>query len=98
MKVVYSPRSIRDLERIAARHRKVADIKTARAIADRIEFVINRLVRHPKSAPGVADRSGVRVVLVLRYPYKIFYRLREDAVEILHVRHTARRSWKSKGQ
>jgi plasmid stabilization system protein ParE len=32
-------------------------------------------------------------VLVLRYPYKIFYRLRGDAVEILHIRHTARRPW-----
>jgi plasmid stabilization system protein ParE len=29
----------------------------------------------------------------LRYPYKIFYRLRDDAVEILHIRHTARRAW-----
>jgi plasmid stabilization system protein ParE len=35
----------------------------------------------------------VRVVSVSRYPYKIFCRLRGDAVEILHIRHTARRPW-----
>ena len=94
MRVVYSPRSLRDLERIAARYRKVADLKIAKAVADRIEYVINRIGRRPQSAPGVAGRTSVRVVLVLRYPYKIFYRMRMDVVEILHVRHTARRSWK----
>jgi plasmid stabilization system protein ParE len=29
-------------------------------------------------------------VFVVRYPYKIFYRVRE-IVEILHIRHTSRR-------
>jgi hypothetical protein len=32
-------------------------------------------------------------MLVSRYPYKIFYRIRENLVEILHVRHTSRRPW-----
>jgi toxin ParE1/3/4 len=41
----------------------------------------------------VVGRAEVRAVLVLRYPYKIFYRLRGDAAEILHIRHTARQPW-----
>ena len=93
MKVIYSPRATRDLETIAIYYRSITDPTTATAIAERIEYVINRLGRLPHSAPRVVDRSGVRAALVLRYPYKIFYRVRGDAVEILHIRHTSRRPW-----
>jgi len=93
MKLVYSPRAIRDLEHIAAYYRSVADPNIAAAISERIEHVINRIAHRPHSAPRVAGRRDVRAVLVLRYPYKIFYRVGDDAVEILHIRHTARRTW-----
>jgi toxin ParE1/3/4 len=93
MRVTYSPRAIRDIEKIAAYYRKVADPTTAAAIGKRIEYVINRLGRLPYSAPRVTDRTNVRAALVLRYPYKIFYRIRGDAVEILRIRHTSRRPW-----
>jgi plasmid stabilization system protein ParE len=36
------------------------------------------------------DDAEVRVLFIVRYPYKIFYRVRET-VEILHIRHTSRR-------
>ena len=93
MRVVYSPRAIRDLEHIAAYYRAVADPKIAAAISERIERVIDRIGRQPQTALRVVDRPDVRAVLVLRYPYKIFYRVRDGAVEILHIRHTARRPW-----
>ena len=35
----------------------------------------------------------VLVKFVARYPYKIFYRVRGDAIEIAHIRHTSRRPW-----
>jgi toxin ParE1/3/4 len=44
-------------------------------------------------AHRAAGREGVRVVSLGHYPYKIFYRVTLDAVEILHIRHAARRSW-----
>jgi toxin ParE1/3/4 len=93
MNVVYSPRAARDLEAIAAYHRAFASPRIAAAIGARIEHVISRVAEHPNSAPRVLERRGVRVALVLRYPYKIFYRIRGDAIEILHIRHTARRPW-----
>ncbi len=40
-----------------------------------------------------AHRPGVRVVPLGRYPYKIFYRVSGDAVEILHIHHAAREPW-----
>jgi toxin ParE1/3/4 len=93
MKVVYSPRATRDIHQIAAYYRSVADPRIARAIGVRIERVITRLARNPLSAPAVTERPEVRMALVLRYPYKIFYRISRDAIEILHIRHTARRPW-----
>lgn len=47
MKVIYSPKAIRDLEHIAAYYRSVADQGIAAAISDRIEQVINRIGRRP---------------------------------------------------
>ena len=64
------------------------------AVAERIEHVIGLVAQRPEIAPRLIGRSNVRVALVQRYPYKIFYRLRDgDTVEILHIRHTARRPW-----
>jgi toxin ParE1/3/4 len=31
--------------------------------------------------------------IVADYPYKIFYRLGDDAVDIVHIRHASRRPW-----
>jgi plasmid stabilization system protein ParE len=93
MNVIYSPRALRDLDAIADYYRRVADPKIAEAIGARIEYVIKRVVEYPDSAPAVVGRRGVRAALVLRFPYKIFYRVRGYAVEILHIRHTSRRPW-----
>jgi plasmid stabilization system protein ParE len=93
MNVVYSLRAVRDLEAIAVCYRAEASPRIAAEIGSRIEHVINRLAEHPESALRVVGRRGVRAALVLRYPYKIFYRLRGDSLEVLHIRHTARRPW-----
>ena len=93
MKVVYSPRAVRDLEAIAAYYHTVGEPRIAVAVAERIEYVVNRLGRLPRSAPRVVGRANVRVALVLRFPYKIYYRVRTDDIEILHIRHTARHPW-----
>jgi plasmid stabilization system protein ParE len=50
------------------------------------------LERWPQSARRSAYRADVRVVVVTRYPYKVFYRV-TDRVEILHIHHAARQSW-----
>jgi plasmid stabilization system protein ParE len=53
MSVIYAPRAIRDLDKIAAYHRRVAGPKIAEAIGERVEAVIDRVARHPSSAPRV---------------------------------------------
>jgi antitoxin HigA-1 len=60
------------------------------ALEKRLRQVITRL---PRSARAVQGRPGVRVVPLLRYPYKIFYRITDKGIEILHIHHTARDFW-----
>lgn len=92
MKVVYTPAALRDLA-------EIADWLTlhyptiAPAIESRIRAAVERIGRWPESAQRSNKRPGVRVAAVGRYPYKIFYRITPDTVEILHVHHAARRPW-----
>jgi plasmid stabilization system protein ParE len=48
--------------------------------------------RYPGSTQETSDPQ-IRVKIVGRYGYKIFYGLAADAIEILPVRHGARRPW-----
>jgi len=57
----------------------------------RVRAVVARIVKWPESARLVYDRPGVRVVPLIRYPFRIYYRVARDRIEILHVHHTSRR-------
>jgi toxin ParE1/3/4 len=91
MKLVYSRRALTDLAEISTYYTASASPAIAASIGRRLEEVIARISRAPESAPKVSQRSRVRVVTVVRYPFRIFYRVRQDTVDILHIRHTSRR-------
>jgi len=57
------------------------------------EIVVGHLARWPESMRASAHRPDVRVAPLGHYPYKIFYRVRADTVEILHIHHAAREPW-----
>ena len=89
MNVVWTTEALRDLNDIAeylARHYP----QVAPATEARIRAVVARIGRWPRSARQSAGRPGVRVIPLGPYPYKIFYRVEQDSVEILHIRHAAR--------
>jgi plasmid stabilization system protein ParE len=54
-----------------------------------VRNAVAQLGDHPLSGYRTDDPE-VRVLFIVRYPYKILYRVRET-VEILHIRHTSRR-------
>jgi plasmid stabilization system protein ParE len=91
MKLVYSRRALADLNEIASYYAASASPSIAEAIERRLGDVIDRICRTPEAAPRVSQRSHVRVVAVVRYPFRIFYRVRNDTIDILHIRHTSRR-------
>jgi plasmid stabilization system protein ParE len=63
------------------------------AVEQRLKIVVGHLARWPESMRASAHRPDVRVAPLGRYPYKIFYRVRADTVEILHIHHAAREPW-----
>lgn len=89
MKVIFTESAIDDLRGIGewtAAHYPAIAVQ----IEQRIRHAVARIGRWPESGPRSAKREDVRVVPVGRYPYRIFYRVTADAVEILHVYHAAR--------
>jgi toxin ParE1/3/4 len=91
MRVDYSKRAIADLRNIAAYYARSGNPAVAERIAERIQEVVARIAASPLSGRPVAQRPGVRVVPLLRYSYKIFYRVIGDTIQIVHIRHTSRR-------
>jgi plasmid stabilization system protein ParE len=88
MRARYTPRAFSDRERIIEYLRQRSPVG-ARNVAASIRNAVALLREHPLSGYRTNDPE-VRVVFLVRYPYKIFYRVR-DIVEILHIRHTSRR-------
>ncbi|MGJ4939594.1 type II toxin-antitoxin system RelE/ParE family toxin [Bradyrhizobium sp. HKCCYLS1011] len=96
MKVVYTDEALNDLAAIAdclmLHYPTVAP-----AVERRIRRVVAHISRWPASARRVSGRSDVRVMPLGRYPYKIFYRVADDTIEILHIHHAARQPWDPSG-
>lgn len=66
--------------------------RAAHAVQMRIKLSIERLEDFP-FAGRITDRPGVRVLTVVRYPYRIFYRTYgAGEVLILRILHAARDS------
>ncbi len=64
----------------------------AQSVAGSLRETISVIAEHPHSGRRTT-RPTVFVKIVPRYPYKIFYRVRGGEVEIVHIRHAARRPW-----
>lgn len=89
MKVVWTQAALADLDDILAYTAEnypslVGPIET------RIRAVVARIGRWPESARIVEQQPDVRVVPLLRYPYRVFYRIHESQIAILHIHHAAR--------
>jgi plasmid stabilization system protein ParE len=52
------------------------------------------IAEHPEASERTDD-PAVRVKIVRRYRYKIFYSIGGDVIEIVHVRHASRRRWRA---
>jgi toxin ParE1/3/4 len=92
MKVEYSKRAIDDLRK-AAEDSRMFGLAAASLVESRFREIIAHIAEHPEAAAPVIERPGMRVIPLIRYPYKIFYRVFEDRIRILHIRHASRRPW-----
>jgi len=89
MRVRYTPRARDDLD-IIYRYLDDHSPAGARAVKAAIEWRIGLLADMPFIAP-VTDEPGVYELPIIRYPYKVYYRVANDEVRVVHIRHAARR-------
>ena len=94
MKAEFTNRAVADLRKISAQSSKEFGDRVAAALELRIRAAVEQIANAPESAPRVEQRPGMRVLPLVRYPFKVFYRIVDsDTIRILHIRHTARRPW-----
>ena len=72
MKVEYSNRALADLRKLSAGSQATFGHRVAAALETRIRAIVEQIRQAPESAPRVEQRPGVRIVPLIRYPYKIF--------------------------
>jgi plasmid stabilization system protein ParE len=92
MKVEYSKRATSDLRKVSEESRAFGEMVAA-AVEERIREIIAHIAEHPEAAARVMERPGMHVIPLIRYPYKIFYRVFEDKIRLLHIRHASRQQW-----
>ncbi len=63
---------------------------------EQVQVSLNCAIANPYAFQSVRRRPDVRRVLTNRFPYRIFFILRPDAVVVFRVLHSARddREWK----
>jgi plasmid stabilization system protein ParE len=93
MRVRITRTARRDLRNIRAFYLESSP-RTADRVRREILAAINLLAARPGiGLPHGQDSPALRSKLVLNYPFRIHYRVGDNAIEILHIRHTARRDW-----
>ncbi len=89
MKVVYTVEALHDLDEILT-FLAVNYPTILTAFEMRLAAVLRRVGSWPLSAEEVEQRPGIHVAPLIRYPYKVFYQVANETVEILHIHHAAR--------
>jgi toxin ParE1/3/4 len=92
VKVVYTEPALSDLNEITV-YLKQHYPGLGRTVERRLKVVVAHIARWPESMRHSKERPDVRVAPLGRFPYKIFYRVRDETLEILHIHHTAREPW-----
>lgn len=91
MRVRYTPRAFADREAIFE-HLNQRDPGAARKVKAFINKKIGDLSYSPRRA-RIVPGLGVHALWLGRYPYIVYYRVQNDQVLIIHIRHGARKPW-----
>jgi toxin ParE1/3/4 len=93
MKIRYSPQArddLRDIFFYLNDRSPTGAENVMRAIHAGIQF----LAENPMASQETS-LAEIRVKILRRYNFKIFYRIEGDTVELIHIRHAARRPFAS---
>jgi toxin ParE1/3/4 len=84
MKVVFTSAARADLEEILA-YTAANYPSVAVQLEERIRSARERISRWPEAGRQLEERPDIRVVPLIRFPFRIFYRLAAERVDILHI-------------
>jgi toxin ParE1/3/4 len=93
MRIRFTQQALDDLGSISAYYRAISPT-VANSVVSEIERRIGLLSKHPLIAPET-DEAGIRELTVIRYPYKVYYRIDDHRIVIMHIRDARRRLWRS---
>jgi toxin ParE1/3/4 len=93
MRIRYTHRAQHDLDAIYT-YLDQHSPTVARAVKDLIVRRIAGLADFPFMAPQTGEK-GVFELTIVRYPYKIYYEVDGNEVQILHIRDSRRLPWMS---
>jgi plasmid stabilization system protein ParE len=92
MRIQYRARTLGDIDEIRGYLEERSAIGAANVV--RAIYASVQLIAERPYASRQSDDPEIRVKVLPRYSYKIFYTIIDEAtVEIIHVRHTSRRPW-----
>lgn len=91
MKVVFTEDGQRDLDEIL-QYISANFPGVYAPFEKRLQTIVRRIGEWPESAQKVDRRPDVCSIPFIRYPYRLFYRVSQNRVEILHIHHSARNS------
>ena len=90
MKVILTPRALRDLEAI---HKYISKDSVARAneMVARILRRSTQLSEFPESGRRVPEFGVGNIREVIEPPYRVIYRTKHEAVDVIAIVHSSRR-------
>lgn len=91
MKLRFDARAVRDLRDIRSYIAAQGAPAAAERVRRHLRASINRLSKTPMMGT-ISSIPEVRILPPTRYPYRIYYTIRDTEIVILHIRHTARRA------
>jgi toxin ParE1/3/4 len=96
MRVRYTPRARADLETIFS-YLDSRNPFAAQSVKREIERSAAALALLPYLGVLIDRSPEFRSLRVGRYPYRLYYRIRNNEVWIIHIRHASRRPWSGEG-
>jgi len=92
MRIIYRARALADIDDIY-RYIEQRSPTGARNVVHAIHDSIRAIAEQPYGSVRT-NNPDIRVKVVRRYRYKIFYRIVDaDTIGIIHIRHTSRQVW-----
>ncbi len=92
--MILAPRAVRDVAEILAYIETQSEVG-AKNVFEAICGSLALIAERPEL--GAYDNATkTRSMIVTRYPYRIYFEIQQDAVRVLHIRHTRRKPLRSR--